>query len=227
MESDVGNGWLAADRAPKGEKLRRIYDNARSGERPIAVPLQRLHLAGAAVNGRRNMDISNLGQPFAQAGGLVDTIGRFVGGNREATQKTLNAAIPTAMYAIADHGSSQVGARSLLEGLQSGQAPQLELSDLGSTLSNPQASEQLLTTSGGFLEKLLGSKLGGMLGGLSSFGRPPAWVARRRWQGTTPRRVGPKTVAWRWCSHRADDDESTDCGSSMKGRRTQCNFFGC
>jgi outer membrane protein OmpA-like peptidoglycan-associated protein len=115
------------------------------------------------------MDLSNLGQSFAQ-GGMLDTITRFVGGHPESTKKTLDAAMPTTMYALADHGSTEIGARGLLEGLRSGQAPQLDVADLGRTLGNPSASDRLLSDSGGFLDRTLGGKLGGMIGALSSFG---------------------------------------------------------
>src|SRR5262245_35642855 len=113
------------------------------------------------------MDLSNLGQSFSSQGGMSDTISRFVGGPPEATKKTFDAAMPTTMYAIADQGSTEIGARGLLDGLRSGQAPQLDVADLGRTLGNPQASDKLLTTGGGFLERTLGSKLGGMIGALS------------------------------------------------------------
>jgi outer membrane protein OmpA-like peptidoglycan-associated protein len=115
------------------------------------------------------MDLSNLGQSFAQSG-LLDSVSRFVGGSPDATKKTLNAAIPTTMYAIADHGSSELGARGLLDALNSGQAPQLDVNDLGRTLSNPQSTDKLLTESGGFLERTFGSKLTDIVGALSPFG---------------------------------------------------------
>jgi outer membrane protein OmpA-like peptidoglycan-associated protein len=115
------------------------------------------------------MDIANLGQPLLH-GGLIESISRFVGGNPETTKKTLDAALPTTMYAIADHGSSEAGARGLLESLKSGQAPQLDVDGLGKTIADPEASDHLMATSGGFLEKLMGGKLGGLVSGLSSFG---------------------------------------------------------
>jgi outer membrane protein OmpA-like peptidoglycan-associated protein len=115
------------------------------------------------------MDFANAGQQLLQ-GGLLDSISRFVGGNPETTKRTLNAALPTAMYTIADHGSTEIGAAGLLDGLKSGQAPQLDVSDLGRTLDDPHASEQLLKGSGGFLEKMLGGKLSGLVSALSSFG---------------------------------------------------------
>jgi outer membrane protein OmpA-like peptidoglycan-associated protein len=113
--------------------------------------------------------ISNLGQSLL-SGGLLNTISRFVGGSPEATKKTFGAALPASMYAIADHGSTEVGARSLLDGLRSGQAPQMEVGDLERTLADPQASDRLMTSSGGFLERLLGNRAGGLFDALSSFG---------------------------------------------------------
>jgi outer membrane protein OmpA-like peptidoglycan-associated protein len=124
---------------------------------------------GDELTKERNMDLSNLGQPFAQ-GGLIDSISHFVGGQPDATRKTLNAALPATMYGIADAGSSELGARSLLDGLRSGQAPQLDIGDLGRTLSDPQAADKLVTSGRGFLERTLGSKLNGVVGALSSFG---------------------------------------------------------
>jgi len=115
------------------------------------------------------MDLSNLGREFVQ-GGLLDSISQFVGGSREVTRRTLGAALPTTMYSIADHGSTEFGAAGLLEGLRNGSAPQLDVGDLGRTLRDPQASDQLLRGSGGFLDKLMGHKLDGFVGGLSALG---------------------------------------------------------
>jgi OmpA-OmpF porin, OOP family len=115
------------------------------------------------------MEISSLGQQFVQ-GGLLDSISRFVGGDRDTTRKTLSAALPTTMYGIADRGSTEVGAAGLLDELKSGRAPQVDISELGSLLGDPQRSQQLVTSSGGFLERMLGPKLGTLLGALSSFG---------------------------------------------------------
>src|SRR5262245_27039317 len=109
------------------------------------------------------MDISNLEEPGAESG-LIETVSRFDGGSAETTQKTLNAAIPTIMYAIADQGSSEVGARGLLDGLNSGLAPQLELPGLAPTLDNPVASDRTMAASGAFLERLFGGRLSGVLG---------------------------------------------------------------
>lgn len=112
---------------------------------------------------------SDLEQPLLQ-GRLLESLGRFVGAGPEATKRTFKAAIPSSMYALAEHGSSEVGARSLLDGLRSGKAPQLEIGELGDTLADPQASDRLMTTSGAFLERIAGGRLGGILDGLTSHG---------------------------------------------------------
>ena len=115
------------------------------------------------------MDLSSLGQQFA-AGGLLESIGRFVGGDRETTRKTLGAALPATMYTIADHGSTEIGAAGLLEGLRSGTAPQLDVADLGRTLGDPHASAQLLRASGGFLDRIFGHKIDALVAELSIVG---------------------------------------------------------
>jgi OmpA-OmpF porin, OOP family len=115
------------------------------------------------------MDIMNLGQPLAKSG-LLNTITRFVSGDPDTTSTTMNAALPTTMYAVAEHGSTEAGARSLLEGFRSGQAPELDASELGQTLADPRASDQLMAKSGSFLERILGGKLSGIVSGLSSVG---------------------------------------------------------
>src|SRR5262245_54382225 len=79
----------------------------------------------AATRGRRRRtveNLSNLGFPQLQ-GGLLDTISRFVGGGTDATKKTLEAALPTSMLAIAERGSTEGGAGALLDGLKSGKLP--------------------------------------------------------------------------------------------------------
>jgi outer membrane protein OmpA-like peptidoglycan-associated protein len=125
--------------------------------------------------GQETMDtslsnISNLGEQFTHSG-LLDSISHLVGSTPETTKKTLGAAIPATMYSIADHASTDTGAASLIDGLKSGSAPQLDVSELGRTLDDPLASERLMKTSGGFLERMMGgSGLGGLVSKLSSFG---------------------------------------------------------
>jgi outer membrane protein OmpA-like peptidoglycan-associated protein len=104
-------------------------------------------------------------------GGLFDTITRFIGGgSSDATKKTFEAAIPTAMLALAHHGSTERGAQGLLDGMRDGRFPQLDAQDIGRTLGDPQASDRLMASSGGMLEHLLGGRMGGVLDGLSSHG---------------------------------------------------------
>jgi OOP family OmpA-OmpF porin len=110
------------------------------------------------------MDLASLGT----SEGMLDTISRFAGGEAETTRKTMHAAIPTTMLALAEHGSTEIGAGGLLAGLRSGEAPQLDVADL--PLSDPEASEKLLNTSSAFLDKTLGGKLQGIIGALSSHG---------------------------------------------------------
>jgi outer membrane protein OmpA-like peptidoglycan-associated protein len=124
------------------------------------------------------LDLSNLGPSFEQ-GGMLDTISRFVGGHPEAVKKTLGAALPASMLAIAEHGSTEIGAGHLLAGLRSGETPQIEVGDLGRTLADPQAGEKLVSSSGSFLEKTLGGRLDGILGALSSFGGGDRSVTRK------------------------------------------------
>jgi outer membrane protein OmpA-like peptidoglycan-associated protein len=102
--------------------------------------------------------------------GLFDTIAHFIGGSPDATKKTYEATMPTAMYSLAQHGSTESGAQGLLDGLRSGKLPQLDAQDLGRTLADPQASDRLMTSSGDLLERLLGGRLGGLLDALSSIG---------------------------------------------------------
>ena len=72
------------------------------------------------------------------------------------------------MYAIADHGSSETGARNLIDGLRSGAAPSLDVDDAGTVLADPRASHDLMTSSQGFLERTMGGKLSGFVDGLAS-----------------------------------------------------------
>lgn len=113
--------------------------------------------------------ISELMQPFLQ-GGFMDTITRFVGGSPDATKRTLEAAVPSTMYAIADHGSTESGARSIIEGLRSGAVPSLDVNDVGRVLSDPDASQNLVSSSEGFLGRLFGGRLGSFVDGLASAG---------------------------------------------------------
>ncbi len=129
----------------------------------------RVVLKGANMETTSLSNISNIGDELAQSG-MLDSITHLVGGSRETTKRTLNAAIPMTMYNIADHASTESGAAGLLESLRTGSAPQLDVSNLGRTLQDPQASERLMQSGEGFLERMLGSSFGGMVSRLSSFG---------------------------------------------------------
>ena len=76
------------------------------------------------------MDIPGVGQPTCE-GGLLDTVSRSPAATaRRATDAERGDSHDHVR--VADHGSSEIGARGLLDGLRSGQAPQLEISQLGS-----------------------------------------------------------------------------------------------
>jgi outer membrane protein OmpA-like peptidoglycan-associated protein len=101
---------------------------------------------------------------------VLGNLSRFIGGGEEETRRSFAAALPASMYAIAEHGSSERGARDLMEGMRSGEAPQLDVNDVAATLSDAQASDRLLVRSGAWLERLLGGRMNGILGALSTHG---------------------------------------------------------
>ncbi len=111
------------------------------------------------------MDIANLGQPLLQ-GGLIDSISRFVGGNpgddeedlwtRRCRRRCTRSRITARRRVGARQPARWVGRAVRL--------PQLDVASLGKTIADPQASDRLMATSSEFLEKLMGNKLGGLVG---------------------------------------------------------------
>jgi outer membrane protein OmpA-like peptidoglycan-associated protein len=155
---------------------------------------------------------TELGQALSQ-GSLLDSISHFVGGGREATKRTLDAALPASMLGIAEHGSTEAGAHALLDGLQSGKAPQLDIKDLGQTLANPDASDRLLARSAPVLERVFGGRLSGLLNSLSQYGGSG--------QGPSSRILGLcAPLALGMISRRAQKDH-LDAGGLARFLRTQ------
>jgi hypothetical protein len=110
-------------------------------------------------------NIEDLGEPLT--GRLLDPLSRFTGESPEDTQRTFRRALPLSMYAIADYGSSEAGAQSLLDGYRSGTAPELSVDDLGTVLTDPVATRQLSTRGSSFLDQILGDRREGLVAALA------------------------------------------------------------
>jgi MYXO-CTERM domain-containing protein len=132
------------------------------------IPLGPAISTGSGRETQMEQDL-DLRQALSQ-GSLLESISRFAGGSREATKRTLDAALPVSMLGIAEHGSTEAGARTLLDGLKSGDAPQLDVKDVGQTLANPDASDRMLAQSAPILERVFGGRLSGLLDSLSQYG---------------------------------------------------------
>jgi hypothetical protein len=89
---------------------------------------------------------------------------------------------------LASRASSEDGARSLLQTLQSGRYPHLELADLDEALSDPIAATRVALSGESFLGRMFGTTLDGVLDGFGWCGggsagrrRPGCWAWPCRW----------------------------------------------
>jgi OmpA-OmpF porin, OOP family len=114
-------------------------------------------------------NLSDVERPLV-SGELKDNVARFVGARPESASKAFEAALPAAMYAIAEHGSSESGARGIIEGLKSGQIPELDPRDVGPTLEDPRARERLTAVGLDFAERLFGKRHGAVLAAIGDTG---------------------------------------------------------
>ena len=73
------------------------------------------------------------------------------------------------MAGLASQASTEEGAQSLLETFRSGRYPHVEPEDLGKTLSEPGSAVRMTSSSEGFLGRMFGTRLDGVLDGLASF----------------------------------------------------------
>jgi outer membrane protein OmpA-like peptidoglycan-associated protein len=120
--------------------------------------------------------IMELVGPLLQ-GGILDKIAGFIGAPAGNARQALETAVPASITGLAQQGSTEHGASQLLTQLRSGEAPELGLGDVGATLADPQATEQLMDRNQGFMERILGgraSTLTDLLSSHSGIGRGAA-----------------------------------------------------
>jgi OOP family OmpA-OmpF porin len=102
-------------------------------------------------------------------GGAVRQMSSIVNEDEGKTRTAFETAVPVSMAGLASQASTEEGARSLLETFQSGRYPHVEPEDLGKTLSDPGSAVRMTSSSEGFLGRMFGTRLDGVLDGLASF----------------------------------------------------------
>lgn len=100
-------------------------------------------------------------------GGAVRQVSSLVHEDEGKTRKALETAVPVSIAGLASQASTEEGARSLLETFQSGRYPHVEPDDLGRTLSDPGSVTRIASSSEGFISRMFGSKLDGILDGVA------------------------------------------------------------
>src|SRR5262245_32379505 len=111
--------------------------------------------------------IMDLLGPLLQGEGL-DKLSRFVGESTGGTHRAMEAASASSIGALAQHASSEQGAAAMMQVFRSGDYPQLEVSDVGGTISDPQASSEVLQKSEGALSRIFGRNLGAVVDGVAT-----------------------------------------------------------
>nr|UXE44859.1 hypothetical protein Hi04_10k_c3807_00024 [uncultured bacterium] len=112
--------------------------------------------------------MENLSDMGEVRGGVLTTLSRFVQESPEATQRALRGALPTATYAVAEYGSTEAGAGTLLDGFANNRLPTPDVEGLGRQLSEPDTAQRAVSESHGFLRGILGDRMGPVVDALAS-----------------------------------------------------------
>jgi hypothetical protein len=111
-------------------------------------------------------NLTDMVSPFG--GGMLENLSRFLGESPDATQRALKSVLPTAGYAVADYGSTQSGAQNLIDGFANQRLPAMDVEGVSRSLSDPDATQRLMSSSGGFLQNIVGGRMGGIVDALST-----------------------------------------------------------
>ena len=110
---------------------------------------------------------------------LVDTVGHLldedavkqmshlVKEDEGRTRRAIETAVPVSIAGLASQASSEAGARSLLKTFQSGRYPHLDPEHLERALSDPGSANLVASSSEGFVSRIFGPRLDGVLDGLA------------------------------------------------------------
>jgi hypothetical protein len=100
--------------------------------------------------------------------GILDNLSRVVGESPVTTARALKTVVPATGYVISDYGSSETGARSLLDGLSNNRYQTVDAEGLGRSLTDPEGARRLMDSGSGFLQGILGNRGSGIVDALSS-----------------------------------------------------------
>jgi OOP family OmpA-OmpF porin len=110
---------------------------------------------------------------------LVDTVGHLLDGDavkqmsslvkedEGSTRRAIETVVPVSIAGLARQASSEDGARSLLQTFQSGRYPHLDPEHLDRALSDPGSANLVASSSEGFVSRMFGTRLDGVLDGLA------------------------------------------------------------
>src|SRR4051812_41097350 len=109
------------------------------------------------------MDIMGL----AWKGDSVERLSSQIHESQTATRKGLESAVPLSMAGLASLFSSEQKASELLGTFRGGNFPHLDASEIGTLVKDPEATSKLTQSSSGFLSRIFGNKLDGILDSLA------------------------------------------------------------
>src|SRR5262245_46394372 len=100
---------------------------------------------------------------------IVQKAASFVGESESATQKGMNAIIPTLIAGLANQASTSGGAEKLSRILDTGKYDGSGLNNLGSLFSGGEATQKAITQGRDTLSSLFGSKTEGLIDQIARF----------------------------------------------------------
>ncbi|MBK6390205.1 MAG: DUF937 domain-containing protein [Saprospiraceae bacterium] len=115
------------------------------------------------------MAINLLEMLQSQIGGeLASQASKFLGESESNTSKAVGSILPTLLGSLAGKGSSESGARGILDFIKTNNIDGSILSNLGGLFSGGQGTDSLLNAGGGILKFLVGDKLGSIVDVISN-----------------------------------------------------------
>jgi OmpA-OmpF porin, OOP family len=104
----------------------------------------------------------------AFAGDTLNRISAWLRESPTGTNAALNDALPASVVGLANQAASDEGSRALLSRFERGDYPQVAPDELNRAMSDPTVSDQLVQSGQGFMDRMFGGRLGGVLDGIAA-----------------------------------------------------------
>jgi OOP family OmpA-OmpF porin len=106
----------------------------------------------------------------ALTGPVVTQMSALLHESEGNTRQAFETAVPLSVAGLASSASTEAGAQALLRTFERADYVRVDPADLGRTVADPRAAQQVVSSSEGVMSRLFGNKLGGVVDGLAGEG---------------------------------------------------------